>query len=277
MADVFYNSYYDYSISSADVETNVHNLHDRNFDTIYEVTGAKSGTKEVWIDRGTIPISGSYPGVTHIGITFYSGSFVHWGNSDIHIYQNVVPSETGQVGLFDGILGNPQYLNQNTQLWLRPVTGVYNMRYIRIKFVGFSNSSPQTDPKVTQVMLLNQQQMGRNYTIDKSYQYPVFYTDEQDLIGPKGISYSNFGHSVEEFRRHWPLVGTADINKTINIFKNFRGKLFPFLYVDGLTGVTYLCKSLEDKLDSRKYINFQFDEVTFDFREIYKIKSGFSS
>ena len=269
MSDVFYTQASpNWEIAQADVTTDVHNIHDRNFDSQYELTGADSNNKGLWIDRLSVPISGSYKDIDTVAITMYSGSYVNWNSAQIHIYQNSAAQEGGKLGLNVGNLTSN--LDANAGLFMLDLDTDYKLRFVNLRFVNMP-----ADPIFTQVMLCRKHTTARNHSIKESHTWDRFYTKTQQFEGFRSISHSNYQHKIKAFRRHYPLYGTADYVQSQNIVSDSQGMLYPFIYTDGLLSNTFVCQFTKNTFEP-KDIEHDHYEIIYEFEEIYRIKPGYT-
>lgn len=257
-----------WEIESADVVTNQHNIHDRNFDSKYVLTGASSATKRLWIDRLSAPISGSYDNVNTVVISMYSGSYVNWANAYFVIHQNVVPSMTGRISSFSGSLDT--LLDKHNGLFVCDLQTNYTLRYIQIEAVNMP-----VDPQITQVMLLRKHTTSRNHSIKNSHQFPRWYTNVTKLDGSRTLRKSNMRTPIQVFRRFYPLYGAVDITQAYNIVNECVGQVEPFIYTDGLSNDTYICIMSKDEPNIND-IEQDHYEMQIEFEELYRIQSGYT-
>ncbi|KKL07312.1 hypothetical protein LCGC14_2587260, partial [marine sediment metagenome] len=148
---------------------------------------------------------------------------------------------------------------------------VYNLRYIQVTIENMP-----TDPIITQIMLLRKHTTPRNHSIKKSAKFQLWYTTVAQLSGPNDMTYSNFRRPIWIMRNHYPLRGQGDITLGRTIFNDCRGRLQPFLYTDGISNDTYLCKFTKD---APRVIHKEHDhdEITYELAEIYRIQSGYTT
>lgn len=271
MSDTYYTQASpNWTISVADVTTDQYNINDRNYDTRYEVTGADGGTMRVYIDRLTTPFSGSYTDIDSIAITMHSGSYTNWDAASFVVLQNAAPSMEGRVGAVSGSCGT--YLDANEGVFLMDIAPAYDtLRYVQLEVVGMP-----ADPDITQVMLLRKRTLAHTSSLDKSYQGSRWYTKTSGLAGPHTLRHSNFRKPIQAFRKHYPLYGTADIAKGRYIHEDCRGALEPFIYAEGLTSLTYICTMVKDEPKS-KVLEHDHKEIAYEFDEIYRIQSGYTT
>ena len=279
MAHIYYTqASHDWEIESADVTTDQANINDRNFNTTYTVTGASASNKGIWIDRGELPMSGSY-GVTSkytpidaIAIIQYSGSYQDWaaGTQQYHFFQHVREDETGKLDITAATLSND--LDDNSSIVFKELVTPFTLRYINIRVVNMS-----ADPIITQVMLLRKLELPRISEIGKSHQWPRWYTKTAMLSGPHTLRHSNFRRPIQAFRQHYPLYSAANIANAQGIGKGVRGRLQPFIYQPKTTiADMYICHMSKDK---ERFIPIEHEhkEIVFEFEEIYRIQSGYTT
>ncbi|KKK87449.1 hypothetical protein LCGC14_2753130 [marine sediment metagenome] len=272
MADIFYvQASHDWEVESADVTVDQTNINDRDFNTTYTVTGASSSDKVIWLDRGEVPMSGSYAPVESIAVMMHSGSKVNWGASAaFNFYQNFEVGTASKVGGTGGTLTSN--LDENAGIFFIDIPTTYNLRYIQIVTV-----SMPVDPIITQVMLLRKRTISRTSAIHKSHQWPTWNTTTAALSGLHTLRYSNFRRPIQAFRQHYPLYSAANIANAQGIGKGVRGRLQPFIYQPKTTiADMYICHMSKDK---ERFIPIEHEhkEIVFKFEEIYRIQSGYTT
>ena len=275
MSDIFYTpAQTDWIVTASGPppdSDNRFNLYDRDFDSQWEVTGASSATQAIWLDRGEIPVSGSYAPIDAIVMVFYSGSYADLGPSaNLDTYQHVRLDTVGKVGRVSS--GFSTYFDDDKQIFLRELPSPYILRYMNFQFQSFI-----VDPVLTQIMLLTKRTIPRNASIRNSHQFPRWYNKPSKLDGALKRVASTFIKPVQVYRKHYPLYGDADIGVGENIFNDCRGIQQPFVYQPGTTiADTSICRMIKDTARISEQEQDHKEQV-FEFEEIYFIKSGFNT
>lgn len=271
MADVFYIPVSPYTRVDSTTNNNTddkYNMRSENLDQSWSA-GTTSNT-QIWLDRGSVPQSGSYEACNAIALHFYSGSYVNWSSgspAELHIYQNVAAQDAGKISLntinISSILGN-------NQLVVKDLDRDFNLRYVLITLVNM----PSADIEIGYIFLGRKETLARTAEAEGTGDFEHFDNTVQQKSGGERQVFQNAKNGWDEYVRQYHCDFDSEIQQFKRIHNRCKGQGNLMIWQPGTTSAeARLVRLVSDRAD---YVpeGYGLAQWTLQFTEQPFIRSG---